>query len=99
MPESRGRNGTLSRNTWKTLQILERTFSDLIILMIIYGFEEKKKKKKKKKSLSLVSIELNAHTAEYMNPLCSTRGSKGPAKIKHLAEQMKKKICYLTTYI
>ena len=48
---------------------------------------------------SLVSIELNAHTAECMNPLCSTRGSKGPAKIKHLAEQMKKKICYLTTYI
>ena len=48
---------------------------------------------------SLVPIELNAHTAECMNPLCSTRGSKGPAKIKHLAEQMKKKICYLTTYI
>ena len=48
---------------------------------------------------SLVPIELNAHTAECMNPLCSTRSSKGPAKIKHLAEQMKKKICYLTTYI
>ena len=64
-----------------------------VLFFFFFFFEEEEEEG------SLVSIELNAHTAECMNPLCSTRGSKGPAKIKHLAEQMKKKICYLTTYI
>ena len=68
----------------------------------ISQFILKKKKKKKgeeEEEGSLVIIELNAHLAECMNHLCSTRGSQGPAKIDHLDEQTKKKIYYLTTYI
>ena len=45
---------------------------NLIVLFFFFFFffEEEEEEEG-----SLVSIELNAHTAECMNPLCSTRGS------------------------
>ena len=40
-----------------------------IFFFFFFFFEEEEEEG------SLVPIELNAHTAECMNPLCSTRGS------------------------
>ena len=42
----------------------------VFLFFFFFFFEEEEEEEG-----SLVSIELNAHTAECMNPLCSTRGS------------------------
>ena len=41
-----------------------------VLFFFFFLFEEEEEEEG-----SLVPIELNAHTAECMNPLCSTRGS------------------------
>ena len=48
-----------------------------VLFFFFFLFFEEEEEEEEVEEGSLVSIELNAHTAECMNPLCSTTG--GPS--------------------